>query len=118
PPKAVAFVTKLYDMLNTDEWKVRDLIRWCEPNEYAEVPDEKPGTAFTVFDMGEFSRNVLPRYFKHANWQSFQRQLNLYGFRKINDQTRSTPGNPAVWAFRQKFFRQGNPTLLSAITRR
>lgn len=37
------------------------------------------GTSFYVYDQAEFAQN-LPQYFKHSNYGSFVRQLNLYGF--------------------------------------
>lgn len=33
------------------------------------------GTTFSVFNPQEFSRTVLPQYFKHSNFQSFVRQV-------------------------------------------
>ncbi|PWN53769.1 hypothetical protein IE53DRAFT_309651, partial [Violaceomyces palustris] len=36
------------------------------------------GTAFSVANPAEFSRVVLPNWFKHSSWQSFVRQLNMY----------------------------------------
>ncbi|KAI8814935.1 HSF-type DNA-binding-domain-containing protein, partial [Cladochytrium replicatum] len=43
-----------------------------------------PGTSFLVLDSGEFCRQILPKVFKHNNYTSFVRQLNLYGFHKLN----------------------------------
>lgn len=38
------------------------------------------GASFHVFDQTTLSHKYLPQYFKHSNWGSFVRQLNLYGF--------------------------------------
>ncbi|KAI8594986.1 HSF-type DNA-binding-domain-containing protein [Dissophora ornata] len=42
----------------------------------------KEGDMFYVYNCIELSSSVLPKFFKHNNWQSFVRQLNMYGFHK------------------------------------
>ncbi|KAL3790951.1 hypothetical protein HJC23_004933 [Cyclotella cryptica] len=38
------------------------------------------GAAFYIYDQLELAHKYLPKYFKHSNYGSFVRQLNLYGF--------------------------------------
>mmetsp|Transcript_4 Transcript_4/g.5 ORF Transcript_4/g.5 Transcript_4/m.5 type:complete len:95 (+) Transcript_4:177-461(+) len=38
------------------------------------------GTSFEIYDQSVFASKYLPQYFKHSNYGSFVRQLNLYGF--------------------------------------
>lgn len=40
------------------------------------------GNSFHVFDQGRFSKEVLPKYFKHNNMASFVRQLNMCEYKK------------------------------------
>lgn len=101
-----SFVSKLYSML--EDPSISDLISWGSS-----------GTVFSVANPAEFSRLVLPNWFKHSNWQSFVRQLNMYGFHKVNH---SYQGNPTdevqVWEFRHPSFRRGEVALLNDIKRK
>ncbi|PWZ02142.1 hypothetical protein BCV70DRAFT_156964 [Testicularia cyperi] len=101
-----SFVSKLYSML--EDPSISDLITWGPS-----------GTVFSVANPAEFSRLVLPNWFKHSNWQSFVRQLNMYGFHKVNH---SYQGNPTdevqVWEFRHPSFRRGEIALLNDIKRK
>lgn len=36
------------------------------------------GDCFVIWDMTHFSVHLLPKYFKHNNFSSFMRQLNIY----------------------------------------
>ncbi|SCU79968.1 LADA_0B04302g1_1 [Lachancea dasiensis] len=71
-----AFTHKLYSML---EDKEMDELIWWSPSE----------TSFFICPSERFSK-ALASYFKHTNMASFVRQLNMYGFHKVNDHQRAT----------------------------
>jgi osomolarity two-component system, response regulator SKN7 len=48
------------------------------------------GTHFAILDVERFEQEILPAYFRHRNFSSFVRQLNMYDFHKIrNEQNKS-----------------------------
>ncbi|KAI9142367.1 HSF-type DNA-binding-domain-containing protein [Paraphysoderma sedebokerense] len=78
------------------------------------------GTSFLVSNLSEFSKEVLPAYFRHNNFTSFVRQLNMYGFQKL---TRSSHGNDTdagtdISEFFHPFFLFDRPDLLEQIKRK
>ncbi|RCI01990.1 hypothetical protein CU098_004755 [Rhizopus stolonifer] len=90
-----AFVNKLYKMLEDDQ--ITEYISWS-----------LQGDLFSVPNPTSFSKCVLPQYFKHNNWQSFVRQLNMYGFHKVNDLIHSNLNNEnQTWEFKHPHFRRG-----------
>ena len=64
-----SFLSRLYDILNDSNNK--DIIHW-----------NKEGNGILISDINKLCDIVLPKYYKHNNYSSFVRQLNMYGFHK------------------------------------
>ena len=69
----VPFVSTLYTMIQDKENKPH--IHWCT---------EDDGKSFIIEDAILFSKELLPKYYKHTNFCGFTRQLSLYGFKKYD----------------------------------
>lgn len=62
------------------------------------------GRAFAIHNTVEFVSDVMPKYFRQSRLSSFQRQLNLYGFKRI------TSGLDAGGYYHELFLK-GRPNL-------
>jgi hypothetical protein len=68
------FPCKLFIMLEDAEKEIfSDIVSWVQG-----------GTAFKVHNRQEFVTKVMPNYFDQTQFESFRRQLNMYGFSRIN----------------------------------
>ncbi|PYH90117.1 heat shock transcription factor Hsf1 [Aspergillus ellipticus CBS 707.79] len=98
------FVQKLSSFL--DESKNTELIRWSDD-----------GNSFIVMDEDEFAKTLIPELFKHNNYASFVRQLNMYGFHKKvglsdNSMRASERKNKSPSEYANPYFKRGHPDLL------
>ncbi|EQC39248.1 hypothetical protein SDRG_03453 [Saprolegnia diclina VS20] len=64
------FLATLYEILTKER---PSTISWCHD-----------GKAFVVYDYDAMESHILPTYFRHNKFASFQRQLNYFGFRKLH----------------------------------
>ncbi|CAH8658194.1 unnamed protein product [Schistosoma bovis] len=113
-----AFLTKL--KLLVDDEETNDLIYW-DPVRLGLINNfVQHGTSFHIRDGNRLAKELLPLYFKHNNLSSFIRQLNMYGFRKINRVDPSLPlkSDTEDMEFSHPYFIRNKDILLSKIQRR
>ncbi|CAK4077498.1 unnamed protein product [Aphanomyces euteiches] len=91
------FLRSLYEMLETEDMQI---ISWT-----------MDGSSVQVLDRHKLENVILPKYFKHSKFTSFQRQLNYFGFKK------NTKFRSHMYTFTHPYFRQNRKDLLSKISR-
>eukprot|EP00298_Acanthocystis_sp_HF-20_P002290 c12715_g2_i1.p1 GENE.c12715_g2_i1~~c12715_g2_i1.p1 ORF type:complete len:338 (-),score=36.62 c12715_g2_i1:65-1078(-) len=92
------FIQKLFFLV--DDPSLRGIVRWSDK-----------GDGFYILDQSNLTQLILPRFFRHSNYQSFVRQLNLYGFHKTKQAKRITE-------FSHPHFRKGDKPSLKYIKRK
>ncbi|KAG7350474.1 HSF-type DNA-binding protein [Nitzschia inconspicua] len=90
---ATPFPEKLHHMLDIETKEHPSAVSW--------LPH---GRAFIVRDPHEFTDYIMPKYFRQTKLTSFQRQLNLYGYRRLTQ-------GPDAGAYYHELFLRGRPQL-------
>jgi hypothetical protein len=95
------FPWKLHDMLvDAKRGNFQDSISWVQD-----------GRAFKVHKSNDFVEKVMPNYFDQTKYESFRRQLNLYGFTRVSrGKSRGIYSHP--------FFIQRDRSLCQNVSRR
>ena len=90
----VPFPEKLHQMLDD-----------VEKNGMTDIVSFFPhGRAFAIHKPVQFVSDIMPKFFKQSRFTSFQRQVNLYGFRRITQ-------GPDSGGYYHELFLQGRPGL-------
>lgn len=71
--KRKTFPSVLYEMLQKQNDSYTNMISW--------LPD---GKGFMIHSKTEFEKVLLQKYFRGIKFRSFQRQLNIYGFTRLD----------------------------------
>ena len=87
--KSESFLVKLFEILKVKQYHI--YITWTED-----------GNCLKIKDMSGLTKKILPKYFKHHNYASFVRQLNMYNFHKLRNQ-----GNFNEQIFQHEQFKKG-----------
>lgn len=91
-----SFIKKTFKILSKNKHSY--IISWSDD-----------GLSFIIKDQQAFTKNILPQFFKHRNFASFNRQLNMYDFHKTKEESLE---------FTHPLFQRNNESLLVNIHRK
>jgi hypothetical protein len=93
-------------------WKLHDMLDYSDANGIQHIVSwqDEDGRSFKVHKPAKFVVAIMPQFFKQTKYKSFQRQLNLYGFSRINE-------GPRKGSYTHKNFVKGNRSLCQFISR-
>ena len=92
------FLDRLYTMM--EDSSIEPVVQWTTD-----------GNAINIRNIAKFTEEVLPAYYKHKNYSSFIRQLNMYGFNKMRH-----PEGEDIYA--NRYFKKGCRNDLRKINRK
>lgn len=90
------FIVKLYEMFHSKQYQ-----------KYCGWSDD--GGTILIYNLNEFTNSVIPKFLKTNKFPSFQRQLNMYQFSRVQGSFEAE--------FRHPFFLKGRRDLLHNISR-
>mmetsp|Transcript_1236 Transcript_1236/g.2500 ORF Transcript_1236/g.2500 Transcript_1236/m.2500 type:complete len:407 (+) Transcript_1236:510-1730(+) len=94
------FPEKLYTVLEAiSRANLLDIVAWADH-----------GQVFYIHRLKHFEQVILPLFFKNIKWTSFQRQLNLYRFKLVRQET-------DLRCYYHELFLRGRPELCTSIER-
>jgi HSF-type DNA-binding len=102
PSQVHEMITEIEELASSDKTmkQLRKIICW-----------QGHGMAFKIHDRKKFIEKVMPRYFSRLKYASWVRQLNLYGFKRIQ-----RDGDDKGALYHEKFLR-GLPMLAATMTK-
>ncbi|KAI9292895.1 hypothetical protein K502DRAFT_319117 [Neoconidiobolus thromboides FSU 785] len=100
PQGPTDFIQKLFRLVN-------------DPISYPLACWSNNGDSFLISNPHDFAKLLLPKHFKHDNFQSFIRQLNKYGFSKVKRVT-----DDKIWEFKHENFCRDSIDSLKDIRRK
>jgi len=71
--------------------------------------DRECENGFKVHDREAFVNHIIPIFFKHSKYRSFQRMLNMWGFERIRE-------GPSKGVYTHEHFQRGNQALCNLMT--
>ena len=81
------------------------------PKNYNIINWDLTGKYFIIKNVNEFTEKILPLYFRHKNYSSFVRQLNLYDFHKLKSENGSQ-------VYKHRLFVRNKSYLIDSIKRK
>ena len=79
-----------------------------EEQHYSVISWRNDGKSFAIHNQSVFENELIPFYFQTKRWKSFQKQLNVYGFKKLL-------GNRRVYY--HQYFVEDQPSLMNLMKR-
>merc|ERR1712226_1787047 len=103
-----SFIHKINKMIELAE---HDHQYWSSDNKYPLIHWNEDGRHFIIHEPDVFTRKLIPTHFRHQKLPSFIRQLNQYGFKKLNrmEHDNFMKYKSEYFEYFHEFFHRDNP---------